>query len=133
MTLTGACALVVRGGDGGRDSTGSDGGVALLAIPRSPLPRARRDPDESACNRYCWRRQQQPQPLPRLPGTATGSPDIADVVVDGDAVAAAGIAASCCFSADSKQSLVDPWAMPAATCSHRSWCSFPPVTLTGRQ
>lgn len=39
MTLTGARALVVRGGDGGRDSTGSDGGVALLAIPRSPLPR----------------------------------------------------------------------------------------------
>lgn len=42
--LTGACgarALVVRGGDGGKDSTGSGGGVALLAIPRSPCPRAR--------------------------------------------------------------------------------------------
>lgn len=47
MTLTGACALVVRGGDGGRDSTGSDGGVALLAIPRSPLPRGH-GLDESA-------------------------------------------------------------------------------------
>lgn len=46
MTLTGARALVVRGGDGGRDSTGS-GGVALLAIPRSPLPRGHGQ-DESA-------------------------------------------------------------------------------------
>lgn len=48
VTLTGARALVVRGGDGGRDSTGSGGGVALLAIPRSPLPRGH-GPDESAC------------------------------------------------------------------------------------
>lgn len=49
VTLTGACALVVRGGDGGRDSTGSDG-VALLAIPRSPLPRGH-GLDENACIR----------------------------------------------------------------------------------
>lgn len=42
VTLTGARALVVRGGDGGKDSTGSGGGgVALLAIPRTPCPRGR--------------------------------------------------------------------------------------------
>lgn len=83
MTLTGACALVVRGGDGGRDSTGSDG-VALLAIPRSPLLRARHDLDENACNQWCWRLpRRRLQPL----DTETWSPDTVDVVAAGDDVA----------------------------------------------
>lgn len=50
MTLTGACALVVvRGGGGGgkEDSTGSDGDVELLAIPRR-LFLHERDPDVNA-------------------------------------------------------------------------------------
>jgi len=114
VTLTGACALVVRGGDGGRDSTGSDGGVALLAIPRRPLPRARCGPDESACNRCYWRRQRQPQPLPRPLGTATWSLDIAGAVADDGAVVAAAVAAAvagivafCWFSVGSTLILAD--------------------------
>lgn len=110
MTLTGACALVVRGGDGGKDSTGSDGGVALLAIPRSPLLRVRHDLDESACNQWCWRLpQRQLQPL----DTEMWSPDIVDVAAADDDVAAvvvvaAEIVAFCYFLAGSMRSLVDP-------------------------
>lgn len=108
MTLTGACALVVRGGDGGRDSTGSDG-VALLAIPRSPLLRARHDLDENACNQWCWRLpRRQLQPL----DTETWSPGTVDVVAADDDVAAVVVAAEIVafyyFLAGSTRSLVDP-------------------------
>ena len=58
MTLTGTCALVVRGGDGGRDSTGSDGDVGLLAIPRSPCPRDY-DQDERVCTQQQWPHSEQ--------------------------------------------------------------------------
>lgn len=113
VTLTGACALVVRGGDGGRDSTGSDG-VALLAIPRSPLLRDH-DPDENACIRWCLRLRRPRQQL-RLLGTAMWSPDIADAVVvaavvaDGDVaavvVAEMELVAFCYSLADSGRLLV---------------------------
>ena len=51
VTLTGTRALAVRGGDGGRDSTGSD--VGLLAIPRSPYL-LDRDSDACARIRFRW-------------------------------------------------------------------------------
>lgn len=101
MTLTGARALVVRGGDGGRDSTGSDG-VALLAIPRSPLLRARHDLDENACNRWCWRLlRQRLQPL----DTETSLDTVDVVAADDDAAAVAEIVAFYYFLAGST---VDP-------------------------
>ena len=107
VTLTGACALVVRGGDGGRDSTGSDG-VALLAIPRSPFLRVHHGLDEN--NRWCWLRRQRLQRQLQLLDIVTSWQDIVDaavVAVADDDVAAVEIVVFYCFLADSVQ-LLDP-------------------------